>query len=57
MLHYDQFGRPFEVNEIGGRFTVKAAGCIFIDDTLAGLMDKVRDWELFNVRTINYKEI
>jgi len=57
MLHYDQFGRPFEVNEIGGRFTVKAAGCIFIDDTLVGLMGKVREWDLFSARTINYREL
>jgi hypothetical protein len=57
MLHYDKFGRPFEVTEVGGRFVAKAEGCLFVADTLVGLMNKVRDWELFNVRTINYKEI
>jgi hypothetical protein len=57
MLHYDQFGRPFEVSEVSGRFVAKAEGCLFVADTLVGLMNKVREWELFNVRTINYREI
>ena len=57
MLVYDQFGRPFEVSELGGRFVAKAEGCIFVADSLVELIDRVRDWELFNVKTINYKEI
>ena len=57
MLHYDKFGRVYEASEVGGRFTVTANGCIFMADTLVGLMNKVREWELFNVKTINYKEI
>ena len=57
MLHYDRFGRVFEVSEVGGRFTVTEGGCIFMADTLVGLMGKVREWDLFSARTINYKEL
>lgn len=57
MLYYDQLGRPFEVLELGGRYVTKAEGCIFVADTLVALIDKIREWDLFNVRTINYKEI
>ena len=57
MLHYDRFGRVFEVSEVGGRFTVTAGGCIFMADTLVGLMGKVRELDLFSARTINYREL